>query len=165
MIAVGPDGQNIGVLPYVGAIHAANSGGPSVTGPTALSALDETLRYVTNDDYTTVAQAISEEDAAWLNKQLGRDDIPAGLIVAAPFDPQGNINREVMIEFLNGEKTGQPDLAGNFPEGSRQATIYSPAQNRDLFNTAIDELLAERDQALGENCRIAKPKTSRKCNS
>jgi hypothetical protein len=156
LVAVDRHSDHQPVVPVVGQIYSQMSG-QSATLTTASSAVSEALS-IRSGRSGSYAAPLNQADAAWLTQMMRTQvtgwtqEIPKGLVVAAPMNPQtGALDRaaiERMLQrFSQDEREGKTYTALRPTPGS---TEFKREQVRptELLAGAMNELLTERNLAI-----------------
>jgi hypothetical protein len=156
LVAVDRNNNQQPVVPVVGQIYAQMSGN-SATLTTASSAVSEAVN-IRSGLSGSYAAPLSQDDAAWLTQMMRThvsgwtQEIPKGLVVAAPMDPQtGAVNRvavEGMFQrFSQDEREGKTYTALRPKPGSTEFQ-REEVRPTELLAGAMNELLTERNLAI-----------------
>jgi hypothetical protein len=144
------------VVPVTGQVYSDMSG-QSATLPTANGAVDELLA-IANGQTGSYAAPINREDAAWLTNMMRQHvagwtkEIPEGIVLAAPMNPKtSSVDRAAITQmferFARDEQRGiEYQVLRPIPNSTKfRRESVKPTQ---LFASALDELLGEREQAI-----------------
>jgi hypothetical protein len=156
LVAVDRNNNQQPVVPVVGQVYSQMSG-QSATLTTASSAVSEALN-IRSGRSGSYAAPLSQDDATWLTQMMRThvtgwtQEIPKGLVVAAPMNPKtGALDRGAVegmfTRFSQDEREGKTYTALRPTPGS---TEFRREQVRptELLAGAVNELLTERNLAI-----------------